>query len=472
MNTTTIGGDWVGRVIDGRFPLLQWLGGSETSGVFLTELDGPGSQRVVIKLILADYAGAEGRIADWAAMSSLTHPHLMRLLHTGRSQVDTTGLVYCVTEYAEEVLAEILEARPLQPNEVKDMLVPVLDALFYLHGKGFVHGHLKPSNILVVRNHLQLSVDGLEVAGKPGRHFGALSVYDAPEVWDEDMTTAADVWSLGMTLVQALTQHAPVWERESGKEPMVPAGVPQPFARMARESLRLDPARRCTLTDLNKARFEEVRYTPGPEKKAGAPVAARPVEAVEAKPQGRRRGLMAAVLVVLLLAIFAVIYLWPNGTGTPRPVETRQAAPVAGAVAGPGEAAKAQKETPVMPKKQAQESTAASVRTAGAAEPGAKTAPEAVATGGVVARVIPDAPQAALDTIHGTVQVWVRVAVDANGNVSGATFEDAGPSKYFARLAMDAAQKWRFEPGAPGAWRLAFQFRQTGVEVVPTEMGQ
>lgn len=457
MDTVSIGGDWVGRVIDGRFTLLQRLGGSEKSGVFLTELRGPGSQRVAIKLIATDEAEAEAYVAGWKSASVLSHAHVMKLLETGRCEMDGTALVYAVLEYAEEVLAEILELRPLEPDEVKEMLVLVLDALIYLHGKGFVHGHLKPTNIMVVRNHLQISVDSLEVMGKPGRHYGALSVYDAPEVWDEDVTAAADVWSLGVMLVEALTQDPPRWERGGGRDPAVPVGIPQPFARMARECLRLDASRRCTLIDLNRARFEEVRYSPGQEKKAGAPVAARPVEAVEAKPERNTGlGLMAAA-VLLLLAIFAVIHWWPHGAETPRPVETRQAAPATGAVAGPDEAAKAtrpeavnaQKETPVTPKKQAQ------------------------ATHGAVAqRVLPDAPQATLDTIHGTVQVWVRVAVDASGNVSGARFEDAGPSKYFARLAMEAAQKWRFEPGAPGTWRLAFQFRQTGVEVVPTEMGQ
>lgn len=94
--------------------------------------------------------------------------HLVRLLHTEHGQIDATGLLYIVTEYAEEVLSEIIPERPLTPGEANDMLVPVLDPLFYLHGQGFVHGHLNPSKILVVDNQVKLSRDRLEITGELG----------------------------------------------------------------------------------------------------------------------------------------------------------------------------------------------------------------------------------------------------------------------------------------------------------------
>ncbi len=139
--------------------------GIPRSGVYLTEPQGPRSQKCVIKLVPADTGDAEAYIAGWAGITTLSHPHLMRLLHTGRCQIDATGLLYAVTEYAEEVLSEIIPERPLTPREANEMLVPVLDALFYLHGKGFVHGHLKPSKIMAVDNQVKLSGDRLEITG-------------------------------------------------------------------------------------------------------------------------------------------------------------------------------------------------------------------------------------------------------------------------------------------------------------------
>ena len=75
--------DWVGRLIDGRFTLLQWLGGSESSDVFLTELPENPSQKAAIKLMSADAVDADAYIAGWAATTTLSHPHLIRLFHTG-----------------------------------------------------------------------------------------------------------------------------------------------------------------------------------------------------------------------------------------------------------------------------------------------------------------------------------------------------------------------------------------------------
>src|SRR2546422_9400834 len=64
-------------------------------------------------------------------------------------------------EYAGEDLSQMLPHRPLTPAEARDMLAPALDALAYVHGKGFVHGHLKPANIMAIDDQLKLSSDGL-----------------------------------------------------------------------------------------------------------------------------------------------------------------------------------------------------------------------------------------------------------------------------------------------------------------------
>ena len=85
----------------------------------------------------------------------------------------------------------------------------------------------------------------------------------------------------------------------------------------------------------------------------------------------------------------------------------------------------------------------------------------------VIHRVIfEDAPQSALDTIRGTVKVAIRVSVSASGEVSEATVDSPGPSKYFAKLAQQAAQQWKFTPtsGAAGDWILRFEFSNAGVK--------
>lgn len=60
--------------------------------------------------------------------------------------------------------------------------------------------------------------------------------------------------------------------------------------------------------------------------------------------------------------------------------------------------------------------------------------------------VIPDVPLSARRTIRGHIRVWVRVIVNQDGTVFAATPDRAGSSRYFERLALEAAKKWTFPP--------------------------
>ena len=80
-----------------------------------------------------------------------------------------------------------------------------------------------------------------------------------------------------------------------------------------------------------------------------------------------------------------------------------------------------------------------------------------------------------METIHGHFKVTIRVEVDADGNVSGATIDSQGPSHYFAEFALKAAREWKFKPAekdgraVASTWVLQFQFSQSGIEVTPVE---
>jgi TonB family protein len=107
--------------------------------------------------------------------------------------------------------------------------------------------------------------------------------------------------------------------------------------------------------------------------------------------------------------------------------------------------------------------------------PAAPASNGSVVKGAVAQRAQPDVLASASRTIHGTVNVRVRVNVGPDGNVSNATFDSAGPSRYFAKVAMQAAQQWKFKPaqvnGQPAAseWLLHFQFTRDTSDVTPVE---
>jgi TonB family protein len=237
-----------GQVIDNKFRLRRHLGGTDESAVFLTQLATPQSEKAVIKFITAGPT-ADQQISLWLRVMQLSHPNLLRLFDVGRCRIENRDRLYVVMEYAEEDLAQILPQRALAPAEARDMLEPVLDTLVYLHAQGLIHSRIKPSNILATADQLKLSSDSLFPIGE-SRKSSKFGVYDAPETLVSPLSPAADVWSLGMTLVEALTQRAPAVQPGSQADPFVPDTLPQPFLDVAQHALRRDLRKRWTIAEI------------------------------------------------------------------------------------------------------------------------------------------------------------------------------------------------------------------------------
>jgi len=102
-----------------------------------------------------------------------------------------------------------------------------------------------------------------------------------------------------------------------------------------------------------------------------------------------------------------------------------------------------------------------------------KTTTGGLVQGEVLRQVLPVVPQSARDTIRGTIRVSVKVAVDPSGSVTDAKLDSPGRSKYFANLALQAAQRWEFAPAkvdgrnVSSEWILRFEFEGTGTRVFP-----
>jgi TonB family protein len=91
----------------------------------------------------------------------------------------------------------------------------------------------------------------------------------------------------------------------------------------------------------------------------------------------------------------------------------------------------------------------------------------------VVNEVIPDVPSSASRTIRGRVRVSVRVIVEQDGTVFAALADDRGPSRYFERVAIDAAKKWTFAPAETEEQRLMlirFTFTRQGTTASATAL--
>jgi TonB family protein len=235
---------WEGQLADNKFPLHHFLAATNHSAVFLTQLSDPQPRQAAIKFISADDPAAGQQLAVWNQVAKLSHPNLVRLFHWGRCRLEGMNLLYVVMECAEENLGQILPQRALTPEETRDMLTPIVDVLAYLHAKFFVHSHIKPSNLLAFGDQLKVSSDTICPITQPREALRESDVYDAPEAASspaKPSTPSSDVWSLGVTLVEALTQAAPALPFDITAEPIVPKSLPQPFLDIARHSLRRDP---------------------------------------------------------------------------------------------------------------------------------------------------------------------------------------------------------------------------------------
>jgi serine/threonine protein kinase len=176
---------------------------------------------------------------------------LIKLFESGRCQLAGMDLLYVVMEHASENLAQFLPNRALSPDETRDMLEPFVETLTYLHGKGVIQGSIKPGNILAIDDQLKLSSDSIRRIGE-GPLGGAKSdVYTAPEAAHGEFSKASDIWALGVTLTESLTQRTPEPGEVASGDVQVPDSLPQPFLDIVSHALRSKPGDRWTIAQIS-----------------------------------------------------------------------------------------------------------------------------------------------------------------------------------------------------------------------------
>ena len=274
---------WQGQVINGVFPLGRYLGCSDHSGVFLTKSAARRPSEVAIKLVPADRALAESQLPRWKRAGGLTHPHLLRLLEWGGCQLDGLPYLYNVMEYADQTLAQLLLHRALTDDEAREMLLPTLDALAFLHGRNLVQGQLKPANILVVGDQLKLASDTIRRVSEGKMSSNTPTVYDPLEDRHGTSSTAGDIRALGVSLFEALTRRPPSGLGEPREAVVLPADFSPAFRDVVTRCLNPSPQDR---PERDGARGLGRRAIAGP-----APAATiQPVALVPPEPRTHRAG--------------------------------------------------------------------------------------------------------------------------------------------------------------------------------------
>jgi serine/threonine protein kinase len=207
----------------GPYRLLRELGSGGMGVVWLAErTDGLITRPVALKLPHGawKHAGlAERMVRERSILAALSHPNIAHLYDAG---VTPTGQPYLAIEYIEGVRIDIYcREHSLDVRARLELFVQVARAVAYAHGKLVVHRDLKPANILVndggqVRlldfGVAKLLEDGAARETKMTEMSGrALTPdYASPEqIMGEPLTTASDVYSLGVVLYELLCERRP-----------------------------------------------------------------------------------------------------------------------------------------------------------------------------------------------------------------------------------------------------------------------
>jgi serine/threonine protein kinase len=245
------------RVVDGRYRLEARLGGGAVADVWRA-LDERLQRPVALKLFRGDAAEQLQRHeAEMRTLASLDHPSLVTVYDAG----EDSGQPYLVMQLVEgDTLADELRRGALDADRSARYGGALADALAYVHSRGFVHRDVKPANVLIAgdgRVHLAdfgiaRLVDSAHVT-RTGEVLGTPAYFAPEQVAGESVGPPADVYALGVMLLECLTGRRPfegtameVAMARLSRDPEIPATLPQPWQVLLRAMTARDPAARPT----------------------------------------------------------------------------------------------------------------------------------------------------------------------------------------------------------------------------------
>ena len=273
-STSSATDPFVGRTLDDKYLVEEPVGAGGMGQVYRARhlsMDRPVAIKFLQQRLVEDEAARNRFQAEARAAVKLCHPNAVSVTDFGQT---SEGIVYIVMELLEgRTLREILDREaPLETARATSIMLQASDAVSAAHVAGIIHRDLKPSNILVTQSADQpatvkvldfgiatVSADDDEDAPVLAQTNTVIGTprYMSPEQHNgNELTPAADVYSLGVILYEMLAGMAPfsgstaaeIADKHANSPPHAPreivAAIPEDVERVILHALEKQPSDR------------------------------------------------------------------------------------------------------------------------------------------------------------------------------------------------------------------------------------
>ncbi len=215
---------WIGRIVDGRYRVVERLGQGGMGLVYRVEhvrMGKVAAMKVLHRELAGDKEAAKRFRREAQAVSALSHPNIVQTFDFG--QWDEAP--YLVMEYVkgEDLGTIVRRDGPLPFARASSLFAQIGSALAEAHEAGIIHRDLKPENIVRVQRrdgseHAKVLDFGLaklreredlaEITSR-GNLVGTPYYMSPEQVRSEPLDARSDIYSLGATLYRVLTGEPP-----------------------------------------------------------------------------------------------------------------------------------------------------------------------------------------------------------------------------------------------------------------------
>ncbi len=204
--------------LENRYQIIEQLGEGSMATVYKA-FDTRLERYAAIKVFLPLWTDSKGFFKHFErvvrTLAGFSHPHLVKVLDYGEQE----GSPYLITEYLPGGTLKQRLGKPIPWQEVLRILIPITNALSYVHQNKIVHRDVKPSNILMSDSDVpMLSDSGMaEIMAAEetldstdtGIGFGTPAYMSPEQAFGKHADIRSDIYSLGVVFYEAVTGKKP-----------------------------------------------------------------------------------------------------------------------------------------------------------------------------------------------------------------------------------------------------------------------